>query len=57
MMLRLRMIEKDGDERIISGQSCERQTLLSWRKYSVYGQGKRSFCYMRRSEKGDRLIH
>ena len=56
-MLRLRMIEKDGYERIILGQSCERQTLLSWRKYSIYGQGKRSFCYMRRSEKGDRLIH
>jgi len=57
MMLRLRMIEKDGYERIISGQSCERQTLLSWRKYSVYGMRKCSFCYMRRSEKGDRLIH
>lgn len=57
MMLRLRMIEKDGYERIILGPSCERLTLLSWRKYSVYGQGKRSFCYMRRAEKGDRLIH
>ena len=57
MMLRLRMIEKGGCERIILGLSCERLTLLSWRKYSVYGQGKRSFCYMRRSEKGERLIH
>ena len=56
-MLRLRMIEKDGYERIILGQSCERLTLLSWRKYSVYGQGKRSFCYMRRSGKGERRIH
>jgi hypothetical protein len=57
MMLRLRMIENDGYERIILGLSCERLTLLSWCKYSVYGQGKRSFCYMRRSGKGERRIH
>lgn len=57
MMLRLRMIEKGGYERIILGPSCERLTLLSWCKYSVYGQGKRSFCYMRRSGKGERRIH
>ena len=56
-MLRLRMIEKGGCERIILEPSCERLILLSWCKYSVYGQGKRSFCYMRRSEKGERLIH
>ena len=56
-LLRLRMIEKGSYERIILGPSCERLTLLSWCNYSVYGQGKRSFCYMRRSEKGDRLIH
>ena len=57
MMLMRRMIEKSGYKRIISGQSCERLTILSWRKKSVDGMGKRSFCYMRRSEKGDRLIH
>lgn len=56
-LLRLRMIEKDGYERIILGQSCERQTLLSWRKYSVYGMRKCFFRYMCRSEKGERLIH
>lgn len=57
IMLRLRMIEKGGCERIILGPSCESLTLLSWRKYSVYGQGKCSFCYMRRLEKGERRIH
>ena len=56
-MLRLRMIEKGGCQRIILGQSCERQPILLWRKYSVYGMGKRSFCYMRRSGKGERRIH
>ena len=56
-MLRLRMIEKGGYERIILGLSCERLTLLSWCNYSVYGMGKCFFRYMRRSEKGERLIH
>ena len=57
MMLRLRMIENDGYERIILGPSCERLTLLSWCKYSVYGQGKMFFRYMCRSGKGERRIH
>lgn len=57
MMLRLRMIEKGGYEGIILGQSCERQPILLWRKYSVYGMGKCFFRYMCRSEKGERLIH
>ena len=48
MMLRLRMIENDGYERIILGPSCERLILLSWCNYSVYGMRKCSFCYMRR---------
>ena len=51
------MIEKGGCERIILGPSCERQPILLWRKYSVYGMGKCFFRYMRRSEKGERLIH
>ena len=56
-MLRLRMIEKDGYERIFLGQFCEGQTLLSWCNYSVYGMGKCFFRYMCRSEKGERRIH
>lgn len=55
-LLRLRMIEKDGYERIILGQSCERLTILSWRKKSVDGMGKRFFCCKRRWEMGERLI-
>ena len=56
MMLMRRMIEKSGYKRIISGQSCERLTILSWRKKSVDGMGKRFFCCMRRWEMGERLI-
>lgn len=56
MMLMRRMIEKSGYKRIISGQSCERLTILSWRKKSVDGMGKRFFCCKRRWEMGERLI-
>ena len=57
MMLRLRIIERGDRDRIISGQSCERQPILLWRKNSVYGMGKCFFRYMCRSEKEERLIH